>query len=63
MKIQWLGHSSFLIETSGIKILTDPFDNSIGYTTIELQDHFRDTVYNDAIEDVNEFKEYLNKQF
>ncbi len=34
MKIQWLGHSSFLIETSGIKILTDPFDNSIGYATI-----------------------------
>ncbi len=34
MKIQWLGHSSFLIETNGIKILTDPFDNSIGYTTI-----------------------------
>lgn len=34
MKIQWLGHSSFLIETNGIKILTDPFNNSIGYTTI-----------------------------
>ncbi len=34
MKIQWLGHSSFLIETNGTKILTDPFDNSIGYATI-----------------------------
>jgi L-ascorbate metabolism protein UlaG (beta-lactamase superfamily) len=31
MKIQWMGHASFLIETNGVKILTDPFDESIGY--------------------------------
>lgn len=32
MKITWLGHSSFLIEDSkGRKILTDPFDESLGY--------------------------------
>ncbi|MGE5626769.1 MAG: MBL fold metallo-hydrolase [Solirubrobacterales bacterium] len=32
MKITWLGHSSFLIEDSdGRKILTDPFDESVGY--------------------------------
>jgi L-ascorbate metabolism protein UlaG (beta-lactamase superfamily) len=32
MKITWLGHSSFLIEDSkGIKLLTDPFDPTLGY--------------------------------
>jgi L-ascorbate metabolism protein UlaG (beta-lactamase superfamily) len=31
MKIKWFGHSCFLIETNGTKILTDPFDESIGY--------------------------------
>lgn len=34
MKITWLGHSSFLIEDSkGRKILTDPFDETVGYKT------------------------------
>lgn len=34
MKITWLGHSSFIIEGSnGTKIITDPFDDSIGYKT------------------------------
>ena len=33
MKITWLGHSSFLVEDSNsIKLLTDPFDSSIGYS-------------------------------
>lgn len=33
MEITWIGHSSFLIEDSkGIKLLTDPFDPSIGYS-------------------------------
>jgi len=32
MKIRWFGHSCFLITSSvGIKILTDPFDASVGY--------------------------------
>ncbi|MHC1720208.1 MAG: MBL fold metallo-hydrolase [Clostridiaceae bacterium] len=32
MEITWLGHSSFLIEDSkGRKILTDPFDETVGY--------------------------------
>ncbi|MCY6959214.1 MBL fold metallo-hydrolase [Clostridium brassicae] len=32
MKITWLGHSSFLIEDSkGRRLLTDPFDESVGY--------------------------------
>lgn len=33
MKITWIGHSSFLIENSeGKKLLTDPFDDTIGYS-------------------------------
>ncbi len=31
MIIKWLGHASFLLESSGIKLLTDPFDAEIGY--------------------------------
>ncbi len=32
MKIKWLGHSSFLLENErGIKIVTDPFDETLGY--------------------------------
>ena len=32
MKIKWLGHSAFLIESEkGIKIITDPFDETLGY--------------------------------
>ena len=32
MEISWLGHSSFLIKNSnGKKIITDPFDDSVGY--------------------------------
>lgn len=32
MKITWLGHSCFLLEDSkGVKLLTDPFDNTAGY--------------------------------
>lgn len=30
MEIKYLGHSSFLIKTKDIKIVTDPFDTSIG---------------------------------
>lgn len=32
MKIKWLGHSCFKIASkSGIRILTDPFDDNVGY--------------------------------
>lgn len=32
MKIKWLGHSCFKITSSkGIRILTDPFDDNVGY--------------------------------
>ncbi|MCI1944925.1 MBL fold metallo-hydrolase [Clostridium luticellarii] len=32
MKIQWLGHSSFLLEDSkSHRLLTDPFDETVGY--------------------------------
>ncbi len=37
MKITWLGHSAFLFETQGLKIVTDPYDhndNRIGYGPI-----------------------------
>jgi L-ascorbate metabolism protein UlaG (beta-lactamase superfamily) len=32
MKISWLGHSCFILQSSaGIKVLTDPFDEEVGY--------------------------------
>lgn len=31
MIIKWLGHASFLLESAGIKLLTDPFNVEIGY--------------------------------
>ncbi len=31
MKITWLGHSSFLIETEHARIVTDPYDETTGY--------------------------------
>lgn len=42
MKIQWIGHSSFLITSSNnTKILTDPFPNTIGY---KVKDIYTDIV-------------------
>ncbi|MBO8157943.1 MBL fold metallo-hydrolase [Thermosyntropha sp.] len=35
MKIRWLGHASFLIETEGKKIITDPFEERVGYPLYE----------------------------
>ena len=36
MKIRWFGHSSFLFEDSkGRKLLTDPFDETVGYKVFE----------------------------
>jgi len=38
MKIKWLGHSSFLIESErGIKIITDPFDETLGYKLLRIK--------------------------
>lgn len=31
MIIKWLGHACFLLETSGKKLVTDPFDAGMGY--------------------------------
>ncbi len=42
MKIKWFGQSCFLLTSSkGVKIMTDPFDNNIGY---ELPDESADIV-------------------
>lgn len=36
MEITWLGHSSFLIvDSKGRKILTDPFDETVGYKVFD----------------------------
>lgn len=38
MKLKWLGHSCFLITSSaGVRILTDPFDSTVGYKVPEEQ--------------------------
>lgn len=58
MIITWLGHSSFLIEDSnGRKILTDPFDESVGYKTftgtvdlVTISHHHFDHAYTEKIE-------------
>lgn len=31
MKLTWFGHACFLIEHQNVRILTDPFDSSVGY--------------------------------
>ncbi len=37
MKIQYLGHSSFkLTESTGTSVVTDPYDDSVGYTMPEV---------------------------
>lgn len=38
MKIRWFGHSCFLLESEqGTKIITDPFDGSVGYNIPEIE--------------------------
>jgi L-ascorbate metabolism protein UlaG (beta-lactamase superfamily) len=37
MEITWYGHSCFLItDSKGRKLLTDPFDNSVGYSNLNV---------------------------
>lgn len=36
MKITWLGHACFLIETENGKIITDPFNEGVGYPKIDV---------------------------
>ncbi|QGU00697.1 Zn-dependent hydrolases of the metallo-beta-lactamase superfamily [Candidatus Syntrophocurvum alkaliphilum] len=37
MKIEWLGHASFYIQTNGKRITTDPFDERLGYPVYGLE--------------------------
>lgn len=57
MKIKWLGHACFLITSEkGIRIVTDPFDETVGYPLPEVEadivtsshDHF-DHSYTEAV--------------
>ncbi|MGI6621085.1 MAG: MBL fold metallo-hydrolase [Bacillota bacterium] len=34
MKLRWLGHASFVLETPAIKIITDPFGEDVSYPRI-----------------------------
>ena len=36
MKIQWIGHACFFIEDSGVRVVTDPFDESVHYKFPEI---------------------------
>ena len=65
MKITWLGHSSFMLEDSkGRKILTDPFDETVGYNILKgevdvvtISHHHSDHSY---IENIK-YKESIDK--
>ena len=35
MKIRWLGHACFLIDSNEVRLLTDPYDESVPYTFLE----------------------------
>ena len=37
MDITWLGHSTFLLETAGTRIVTDPYNDSVGYDPIDTE--------------------------
>ncbi len=58
MDIKWLGHSAFILNMKGIRILTDPYDYTVGYDLPKQQaeivlcthDHF-DHNYLDAVDE------------
>lgn len=66
MKIKWLGHSSFLLtESTGLSVLTDPFDpNMVGYgyeaqkADIVAVSHDHDD--HNFLKGVAEYKELIN---
>ena len=38
MRIEWIGHACFkLTLSSGVKVITDPYDESVGITMIPLK--------------------------
>ena len=36
IKITWFGHAMFLIENPNVKLVTDPFDEQVGYPVPKL---------------------------
>ncbi|MGI6161392.1 MAG: MBL fold metallo-hydrolase [Christensenellales bacterium] len=48
MKITWLGHSSFMLEDGSVTLITDPYDETVGYSqpgqkadiVVSSHDHF-----------------------
>lgn len=66
MKITWLAHASFLLEDSeGRKLLTDPYDNSIGHNifkgdvdVVTISHHHFDHGYT---EEINKSSKILDK--
>ncbi|HCZ05715.1 MAG: hypothetical protein PWP37_565 [Thermotogota bacterium] len=37
MKIYWLGHACFLIEGKSVRVVTDPYDPSVGYPVLDVE--------------------------
>lgn len=37
MMLTWYGHACFLLEFADLRVLTDPYDDSVGYPPLELE--------------------------